>query len=417
MTGNSRQGFLIRSLNETEKLIPVSGKERIVTLDIIRGFALLGILLVNMPLFMAPMLYVYPAETQWWTKTSDILADYFITIFAEGKFYTIFSFLFGYGFYIFMERAREKGRPVVKLYGRRILVLLFFGIMHITLLWWGDILHFYAVIGLFLLLFRNKTEKTLLIWSMMLIIIPIVIIGGFVALAAAVNGEDIAGYDFAQYLEEQVQTSLQVYSQGSFIEILRQRLSDFSFVAETMYVMAPQVLAMFLLGTYAARRRLIQDVDVNKLFLRKIWLWGLVVGIPFVFLQVTGKYNLLGLSFMASQFYYMAGTFISGVAICFFYMTTIIFLLQKPDMFKILAPLGDVGRMALTNYLLQSIIATTIFYSYGLGLFGRVGPAWGIVLTLLIFMLQVYFSRYWMKKYHFGPLEWLWRTLTYGKLG
>lgn len=404
------------AINETEQLIPVSGKERIVTLDIIRGFALLGILLVNMLLFMAPLLYVNLAITPWWTKTGDIMADYFITIFAEGKFYTIFSFLFGYGFYIFMMRAREKGRPVVKLYLRRILVLLLIGIMHITLLWWGDILHFYAVIGVFLLLFRNKNEKTLLIWSAILIIIPIVIVGGFIALAAAVDGQDIVGYDLAQHLEKQAQISLQVYSQGSFTEILQQRLSDFSFVLGNMFVMSPQVMAMFLLGTYAARQRLIQDINVNGPLLRKVWLCSLIVGIPFIFLQFTGKYNLLGMSFMVSQFNYLTGTVIGGAAFCFLYITTIIFILQKPGWFGILAPLGDVGRMALTNYLLQSVIATTVFYGYGLGLFGRVGPAWGIVLTILIFTLQVYFSRYWMKKYHFGPMEWLWRTLTYGKL-
>lgn len=251
-------------INGTGELIPVTGKERIVTLDIIRGFALLGILLVNMLLFMAPLLYINLTETQWWTTTGDILADYFITTFAEGKFYTIFSFLFGYGFYIFMERVREKGKPVVKLYVRRILVLLLFGIMHITLLWWGDILHFYAVIGLFLLLFRNKNEKTLLIWSAMLIIIPIVIMGGLTVLVAAIGDADIAGQDF-----EQVQTSVQVYSQGSFMEITRQRLADFSFVAGGMYIMAPQVLAMFLLGTYAAKRRLIQDANINGPLLKK----------------------------------------------------------------------------------------------------------------------------------------------------
>jgi len=404
------------TFNKPGELIPVAGQERIVTLDIIRGFALLGILLVNMLLFMAPLLYVNQAETQWWTKTIDILADYFITIFAEGKFYTIFSFLFGYGFYIFMERARAKGGPVVKLFVRRMLVLLLIGIMHITLLWWGDILHYYALIGLFLLLFRNKNEKTMLIWSVILIIIPIVIIGGFVALATAIGGEDSVDYEYAQHLEEQVQTSLQVYSQGSFIEIFRQRMSDFQFMLGYTFIMAPQVLAMFLLGTYAAKRRLIQDVNVNGPLLRKIWLYSLVVGMPFIFLQITGKYNLLGISFMASQFHYLAGTVIGGTAGCFLYVTTVIYLLQKPGWGKLLAPLGDVGRMALTNYLLQSVIANTIFYGYGLGLFGQVEPALGIVLTILIFMLQVYFSRYWMKRYHFGPMEWLWRTLTYGKL-
>lgn len=404
------------TLNKTAELNPVSGKERIVTLDVIRGLALLGILLVNMLLFMAPFLYVNQAETRWWTASGDILADYLITIFAEGKFYPIFSFLFGYGFYIFMKRAGDKGKPVVKLYMGRILVLLFIGMMHIILLWWGDILHFYAVTGLFLLLFRHKKEKALLIWSVVLIIVPIIIMGGLFALVGVTEGMDAAGHVLAQSLDVQIQKSMQVYSQGSYMEIMRQRLYDFSFVAGNQFVMLPQVLAMFLLGTYAAKKGLIRDTGVNELLLRKIWFWSLVVGIPFVFLQFTCKYNLLGISSIYSAFYYLTGTVVGGTSFCFFYVTSIIFLLQKPGRFRIMAPLGDVGRMALTNYLLQSAIATTVFYGYGLGLYGRVGPARGIVLAFLIYTLQVYLSRFWMKRYHFGPMEWLWRTLTYGKV-
>ena len=403
-------------INKTERLIPVTGKERIVTLDIVRGFALLGILLVNMQLYLSPFPYTLMYETNWWTGTSDILADYFITIFAESKFFTIFSFLFGYGFYIFMERARDKGKPVVKLYVRRILALLLFGALHIVLLWWGDILHLYAVIGVLLLFFINRSPKALLVWSVILIIIPVIILGGLTALAAAVGGTDTADPHFTQFLDEQVQTSLQVYSQGSFIEIIHQRLADFSFIVAYSIIMAPHVLALFLLGVYAAKKRLFQDIDANGPLLRKAWLWGLIVGISFVFLQFTGKYNLLGISYMSSQVHYMIGTFIGGTALCFFYIATLTFLLQKPNWFKILSPLGDVGRMALTNYLSQSVIATTIFYGYGLGLFGQVGPAWGIVLTFVIFTLQVYFSRYWMKRYRFGPMEWLWRTMTYLKV-
>jgi uncharacterized protein len=404
-------------MERTEGLLPVPGRERVIALDVVRGLALWGILLVNMQLFNYPVLYSTLLEMQWWTNPWDIAADYFITIFAEGKFYPVFSFLFGCGFYIFMERAEQKQGAVGRLYLRRMLLLLAFGMLHIIFLWWGDILHFYAVIGVFLLFFRRKSPKVLLVWAIVLLVLPVLLIV-FITYPAAVGGGMEPEYwkGVTRYAEKMLESSLAVYSNGDFGEIYRQRMTDFSFSIQNIYLVVPQVLAMFLLGMYASRRRLVQKAAEHRQLLKKVWMGCFVPGVFLVALQVAGKYRLLTGSSSLAELYYFVGTIAGGTAIGLFYITSVLILLQREKWrhrFNLLAP---VGRMALTNYILQSIICTTIFYGYGLGLYGRVGQASGIILTLAIFAGQIVFSHLWFNYFHFGPLEWLWRTLTYGKI-
>ncbi len=282
-------------MDKAEGLLPVLGRERIIALDVVRGLALLGILLVNMQLFNSPVLYSTILEMQWWTNPWDIVADYFITIFAEGKFYPVFSFLFGCGFYIFMERAEKKEGPVARLFLRRMLLLLAFGMLHIILLWWGDILHFYAVIGLFLLFFRRKSPGVLLAWAIVLLVLPVLIVIIVTYSAAAGGGAETAmeyWKSITRYAEHMLKSSLAVYSGGSFGEIYRQRMTDFSFSVQNIYLIAPQVLAMFLLGMYASRRRLVQKAAEHRQLLKKVWVGCLVPGVVLVVLQVAGKYRL-----------------------------------------------------------------------------------------------------------------------------
>nr|WP_071393393.1 heparan-alpha-glucosaminide N-acetyltransferase domain-containing protein [Bacillus tuaregi] len=148
------------------KSTPISSQERILTIDIIRGFALLGIFLVNMPAFHSPALMVSAPEY----NGMDYWLDLLFQMFVQTKFYTIFSFLFGLGFYIFMSRAEQKGLRINRLFSRRLFALLLFGALHLVLLWYGDILHTYAIAGFLLLLFYKRKPKTLLIWAFSLLI-------------------------------------------------------------------------------------------------------------------------------------------------------------------------------------------------------------------------------------------------------
>jgi uncharacterized protein len=179
--------------------------------------------------------------------------------------------------------------------------------------------------------------------------------------------------------------------------------------------MAFNVLAMMLLGLYAGKRRIFEDIPGNLPLVRKVWLWGLILGLIgngiYVYLGQQSSRAMPSLTNLIS----LAGQTFGAPALALFYMTTLTLLAEGTAWRARLAPLANAGRMALTNYLLQSLICTLLFYGYGFGLYGKVGIAGGILLTAVIFAAQVALSSWWLGRFRFGPMEWLWRTLTYGK--
>lgn len=400
---------------------PTLPGERIEVLDVLRGFAILGILLVNMALFNSPF-YLLVTDVKLWTGGADRLAIWLIRFFAEGKFYSLFSFLFGLGFTLQMMRAESRGARFAPFYRRRLLVLLLIGLAHAFLLWSGDILAIYAVFGFLLLLFRVRSQKTIVVWTIICLLIPIVITAagaGFIELGRSIPeaaaeidkafAETVAGY------EALIEQSLRVYSQGSFGEIMAQRAQDTGFLYFTLIFWGPNILAMFLIGLYVGRRKFLQNVTAHLPLIRKVMWWGLGLGLVgnliFVVARESSNPPILSLTTLVYTVFFAIG----APALCFFYVSAIILLVQREAWRKRLAPLAAAGRMALSNYLFQSLICTTIFYSYGLGLYGKVGPAVGIVLTIVIFIIQVALSVWWLRRFKFGPFEWFWRSLTYGK--
>jgi uncharacterized protein len=177
----------------------------------------------------------------------------------------------------------------------------------------------------------------------------------------------------------------------------------------------PTFFAMFLLGLLAAQRRFVQDAGANLVLIRRVCGWGLVIGLPASLIHVVGT-ALSDLSdvrflWMISQAFAVVG----GPAQSMAYAAALTLLLRRASWERWLRLFAAPGRMALSNYLLQSLICTTIFYSYGLGLFGLVGRAAGLALAVAIYVAQVLFSRWWLSRFQFGPMEWLWRTVTYGQ--
>jgi uncharacterized protein len=172
------------------------------------------------------------------------------------------------------------------------------------------------------------------------------------------------------------------------------------------------VLAIFLLGLYAGRRRIFHDISAHLPFIRRVQRWGLIIGVAgnaaFV---VEGSFSPSPTSVM--QNVGALCLLLAAPAMSCFYASTIILLMQRESWRRRLAPLAAVGRMALSNYLLQSLICTVIFYSYGLALFGKVRPSLGLLLTIIIFLIQISLSVWWLRRFQFGPIEWLWRSLTY----
>jgi uncharacterized protein len=396
---------------------PITGRERIEIVDILRGFALFGILLVNMAVFKASWAGLqYTATTD--PSPLDRIATLAVDFFATGKFFTLFSFLFGFGFAIQMIRAQQKGVPFVPRFARRLLVLLAIGLIHALLIWYGDILVSYALIGFLLILFRNRSPRALLIWASALLLVATLLIGGFMGLMElsrmVPEGRAALAQVEAQTLaqtEGDVARDLAIYGGGSYGEIVRERISDYGGLLFGVLFMVLPILAMFLLGLYAGKLGILHDPAAHLTLLRRVRFWGLLLGFGLSLLLVIGQMRLSLFGALFSELLHFS---LSGPLLSMGYAATIVLLAQHERWRSRLAPLGSAGRMALTNYLLQSLICTTLFYGYGFGLFGQVGAALGIVIALVIYALQIPFSMWWLRRFQFGPMEWLWRSLTYG---
>nr|WP_304213267.1 DUF418 domain-containing protein [Fredinandcohnia onubensis] len=383
-----------------ERLSPALGAERIHSIDVIRGLAILGIFFVNMPSFFAPILYLNPAT--WWTGELNQWTNSIIDIFAQASFYTLFSFLFGFGFILFKERAVAKGYSFYPLISRRLIVLLLFGCLHAFFVWHGDILITYAVIGAILLLFHKAKPITLLIWALVLIFVPNVVLGGLMFVAVLFE----PGLNAVMYNEQLALKSAEIYANGGFWEITIQRFQDWYFVnnVASIFVMIITLLPMFLLGAFIAKKKWFEgrDEDVKKV--KILWLISLVIGVPMKLLPYYTAKN------PATD--YLQDT-IGGPSTALLYATSIVLLMRLPVWKRLLSPLALVGRLSLSNYLFQSIVCTLLFYGYGFGLYGKLQPFTGFLLTIGIYIVQVILSYFWLKKFRFGPFEWVWRSLTY----
>jgi uncharacterized protein len=399
---------------------PVAPGERIQVLDILRGFALLGILTVNMQLFSTPI-HLVLTGSQEWEQARDLAADALVRFFAHGKFYPIFSLLFGLGMGLQQQRAIERGTPFGRFHVRRLLALLGIGMGHAFLIWEGDILLVYALSGFLLLAFVNRREVTLVIWAVVCLMIPVLIMGAFYLLLLAGSMVPEIAREIDQAFAEQesfyrrgAEATLQAYGHGTYGEIFRQRLANLFFLYKVSIFYLPMIFGMFLLGLLAAKRGWLAHVSGRQAFFRKTLWWAGVIGL------IGNTVFFLSFERQADDprsFWSVAGTAgmsFGATALALCYISALALLTQHEWWFRRLAWLAPVGRMPLTNYLAQSLICTTIFYSYGLALFGKVGPAAGLLLALGIFSVQVLWSRWWMKRFQFGPAEWLWRRMTYG---
>jgi uncharacterized protein len=402
-------------------IAPVQQTERVQIVDILRGFALFGILLVNMAYFSQPFqTAVFPIDpgTPWYDKA----AAWLVKFLGEGKFYTLFSMLFGLGLTLLMSRIEARGGRFVPLYLRRLLVLLGFGLVHAFLIWIGDILILYALIGFLLILYRKAKPRTLLIWVVILIALPIIFttaVTGLVELGRSVpEGAEQIEIAFAEVevgFVADLERAYRVYPVGTFAEITEQRIYDYTSIFGYSIMSAFSILAMFLVGVYFGKRQLFQNLETNRPFFTKLLLAGLLIGIPANLYYATRAGSLSQLDVSWETLLLQAAQMIGTPLLSLAYVSAFSLLAPSPVWGQRLQVLAPVGQMALSNYLTHSIVCTTIFYGYGLGLFGQMGMAVGIGLTFVIYLLQIPISHWWMKRFKYGPAEWLWRSLTYLK--
>jgi uncharacterized protein len=391
-----------------EPIGPVPGSERITVIDALRGAALFGILVANMRGFNAPLVAYFQPDLMW-TWMPDRLAQGFVDWLVQGKFITIFAALFGVGFAIQLERATARGQRMW-FYARRLGALLVIGLAHAFLLWWGDILVNYALCGFLLLFFRRRTQKTVLVWAHIFYWF-ILALFGWISIAMYFGWMELPADDSAKHLAE----TIRAYSQGTVREVFAVRAREW-LEANSFLIFLTRVVGIFLFGLYIWRQGYLRDPAGHL----RWWQGAQRIGLP---LGIAGNLVVVALDWIYDPnpmqpsvltFVMFAIQSVAIPALSLGYVATVVLLWQDAVWQQRLLPFSYVGRMALTNYLLQSLICTTIFYSYGLGLYGRVGPLADLALALVIYSLQIPFSRWWLSGHAYGPMEWVWRVMTYG---
>lgn len=401
---------------------PVAPSGRIVEIDALRGFAILGILLVNAVLFFQPV--QGEALGRAWAHPLDAWVSTGIAFLAEGKFFTLFSLLFGLGLAMQARRAEARGTAFRPLAARRLLVLLAIGLAHAFLFWWGDILVYYALLGFVLLFaFLRAPPKRLLRAAGVFALVPILLnalFTGFVELGrASEEGRRAVAASLEQSrtaYEAAAQEALQVYSSSDFVAMIPQRIADWTFATIGVLLggMLFLVLAMFLVGAYVARRRILEEPAAHRPLLRQVLLIGGAVGLLGNLAHVAPIGSGDMLTQRPGDLLSQVGYLIGAPALSLAYAAAWVLTLSSGRLRGVGRGLAAVGRTALSNYLLQTLVMTTLAYGYGFGLYGSVGPAAGLGITLALFALQVALSLWWTARFRFGPAEWVWRALTYG---
>jgi uncharacterized protein len=405
---------------------PVEAHERLPVLDVLRGFALGGVFIANAFVFFSGQVFLGKEQVAArMASPVDAFASRAFAFLVSGKAMAIFSFLFGVGFGLQLLRAEERGVSVVPLYVRRLCILLLLGLMHLFALWFGDILAVYALVGFGLLLLRERSEESTRVLALVLILavpllvtvlerfLPLLVHSPEAAEAAAKAGGE-------RVLAIKART-LEAFAGGTYLEVVRANAHYYFnvFLKPTMVGWMAVTLGRFLLGLLAARHRLFHDVSRHRGLFRRLLGWGLVVGVlgngALVLLQQLSRRELLSERSAWLVLLPLARE-VGHLGLAAFYVSAIVLLLQRPLGRRLLSVLAPAGRMALTNYLMQTVIGVSLFYGPGLGLIGRLGPARCLALVTGLFCVQVLLSHLWLACFRYGPAEWLWRSLTYGRL-
>lgn len=388
---------------------PVRSNERIDELDFVRGATILALLAGNMVHFVTPV-YVQFTGIAHWTAPLDRLAEQIVGFLLIGKLYPLFAFLIGVGIMLQIERIGP-AVPFAARHLRRMGLLFLFGAAHALLLWHGDVLVLYAVLGVPLLLFFRRSSRMLLISALVFLSLPIWMTLGFV-LWSDPAAQAQSWQELQATLVPRIESTVEVYSSGTFLEISAQRLRDYLFLNSYVAMALPTLFSMLLFGLYAARRGMFRDAERQAATWRALLWGGLVVGVGGNAFLLWWPHLLPGEHRMVLE----TGLRVVVVpALSCFYLAGSRALAIRFHGSPAVSAAAAVGRTALSNYLLQSLIVTLLLYGYGGGLYGSVGPAQGIALALLVVVpLQVALSVWWTRRYRFGPVEWLWRSGTYG---
>ncbi len=394
---------------------PAAEQERIVSLDALRGVAVGGILLANVFVFFGLLFDPNGRLDLLPTARLDRGIEFLEHVVVEGKFYSIFSLLFGIGFGLQLSR---RGELAIGRFRRRLTVLVGIGFVHASLIWAGDILLLYALLGFTMPWFSRRSDRSLVRWTVGLLATPTVLYVIAVAVSMAMGvppATEASPNGPAQNIPPEILTLINAVGTGGFRD---------AFIANLVFLVGrwldlvvtvrfPKVLGMFVLGLWVVRQGIATDPGSYRPLLVKWRRIGLGIGLP---LNVGAAWALAVWPYLppsAGALLGVAGQGIGFPLLALGYASAIV--LAAINRNSIIGQFASVGRMALTNYLMHSIVCVTLSYGFGFGLWGRIGAlqAWGIALAVVL--LQIPLSRWWLSGHRYGPMEWVWRRLTYGR--
>lgn len=378
-------------------------KKRYVVLDALRGFAILGICLANFPEFS---LWTF-SDPSGWTGL-DRVTRAVQTFLVDGKFYTLFSLLFGMGFSIQLENAGQKTRT----FYRRMIVLFLIGLCHLLLLWSGDILMLYAAMGMLLPLFMKLPVKKILFAAGIFLVLPVICEAIFgTRLSDPLVAEQwricalygITETNFGTWLADitNYKGMLQFLHQGA-VERMWEFVSSYRFF---------KVLGLFLIGYAAGREKMFADLEKFRKLLKTILFYGLLLGIPFGLLYTWNSMERGLLGPITQSVFYLLSVYPMGFA----YAAGFSLLFMRRPEGKGWLLLARPGKVACTNYLMQSVFGVILFYGIGFGIGGKVDLLGTEAIALGVYAIEIAVSFLWTSYFRYGPVEWVWRMLAYGK--
>ena len=407
---------VVASISDAKGAGPVLDDERLVLIDALRGLALFGVLAANMRAFNLPLM-LYDASEKIFPSLPDVWVQALLDVFISAKAYTLFAFLFGLGFAIQMTRSQARSPGFPWFYLRRLGALALFGLVHGIVIWDGDILLPYATTGFFLFWLRRAIPRTVLIWGACLwLLSPLLVVGRWVAKQSHIDALSwLAGAGASPDLTK-AQQIVAIYAHANPIDLVRENWQMWrqwiSFVPFSVVLSLP----LFLMGLYVWRKGWVQTLSERNVALRRICAWTLSLGL-LTQMACVGAHHLLTPDQPQSILTLIVklANLISAPMVSCGYATGLALLFQHPRWKARVLWLAPVGRMALTNYLTQSIFFVTFYSGIVTGLYGRVGPAWNMLAAILFYLAQLLFSHWWFRHFRFGPVEWFWRGLTYLK--
>jgi uncharacterized protein len=380
-------------------LQPVSSAERHRDLDVLRGAALLGVLLINLLSGFRVSLFehiqTFHTHPGWANYAVDLLAAWLL----EFKAFTLFSFMFGVGVGIQRERAGSRHFNASRFFIRRFSVLLAIGLGHLLLIWNGDILTLYALCGLLLIPFAERPASRLLALGLATIALSpyLPFFDSFFPTGAAMRAH--------------AAVATRIYAEGSLTEIMTLRWMEArSFIAPLLISSLPRTFGLMLIGIAAWRSGILKRPEQHRALLRVIFVVGGIIGAVTSALLVrsesTGQPPPVSADLLKP---------LSVIPLSFAYGAGLLLWHSSARAGLLTRMFAAAGQMALSNYLMQSIVLSVIFYGFGFGLFGRLGSATAALIGIALFVAQLATSYLWLQRYQFGPAEWLWRSLTYGR--